>query len=344
MGAANAWVDKLEAAGSTDISAALEAALDFRTDKASARTFQVVFLTDGLPTVGLTETPEILGILDRRDSRGIRIYTFGVGDDVDAHLLDLLAEKTSACSTYVRPNENLEAKVAAFSQEDRAPGAHRPEAGDQGRAASRRDVSASASRPVSGRAASGRRPLRRPRARHAHAHGVMPETKASRNRSAAEFPEMAAEHDFVAPIWARRKVGYLLDQVRLHGESAEVKNELVKLARDYSIATPYTSLLVVPECRPHATAVARRARAQRQRRMATPMPPMFGGLGGISGMAGDASKRYGNDGWHGWHGRRRRWDGWHGRRHGRHGMAGGRRLRGDGRAAVMGWARLPSGG
>ena len=102
----------------------------------------------------------------------------------------------------------------------------------------------------------------------------------------ADFPQMAAEHNFVAPIWARRKVGYLLDQVRLHGESAEVKNELVKLARDYSIATPYTSLLVIPEAGPHATAVARRARAQRQRRMATPMPPMFGGLGGISGMPG----------------------------------------------------------
>ena len=116
LGAANAWVDKLEAAGSTDIAAALEVALDFRTDKASARTFQVVFLTDGLPTIGLTETPGILAILDRRDSRGTRIYTFGVGDDVDAHLLDLLAEKTSACSTYVRPNENLEAKVAAFSK------------------------------------------------------------------------------------------------------------------------------------------------------------------------------------------------------------------------------------
>ena len=83
--------------------------------KASGRTFQVVFLTDGLPTVGLTETSEILKILDRRDSRGIRIYTFGVGDDVDAHLLDLLAEKTRGCSTYVRPNEDLEAKVSAFS-------------------------------------------------------------------------------------------------------------------------------------------------------------------------------------------------------------------------------------
>ena len=45
----------------------------------------------------------------------MRIYTFGVGDDVDAHLLDLLAETTRGCSAYVRPNENLEMKVSAFS-------------------------------------------------------------------------------------------------------------------------------------------------------------------------------------------------------------------------------------
>ena len=114
--AAGTWVDKLEAGGGTDISAALEAALAIRGDQPSDRTFQIVFLTDGLPTVGLKETPEILKILDRRDRRGIRIYTFGVGDDVDAHLLDLLAEKTSACSTYVRPGEDIEAKVSAFSR------------------------------------------------------------------------------------------------------------------------------------------------------------------------------------------------------------------------------------
>src|SRR5206468_783676 len=97
------------------ISAALEAALGFRSEKQLGRTFQVVFLTDGLPTVGLTETSKILDIVNQRDCRGIRIYTFGVGDDVDAQLLDLLAETTRGCSTYVRRTEDLEVKVSAFS-------------------------------------------------------------------------------------------------------------------------------------------------------------------------------------------------------------------------------------
>ncbi len=281
---ARAWVENLEAAGGTDISAALEAALAFRTDKPSTRSFQVVFLTDGLPTVGLKESSEILKILDRRDSRGIRIYTFGVGDDVDAHLLDLLAEKTSACSTYVRPNEDLEAKVAAFSNKIGRPvrtdlklaikgGPHLLEMypprlpdlfqGEQLQIAGRFEGHGPATLTLKGQ--------------------VGDESFSESFRT--EFPETASDHSFVAPIWARRKVGYLLDQVRLNGESAEVKHELVKLARDYSIATPYTSILVVPESA-GANSVARRAPARRRQRPAPSMPFMGGGFGGSMGTGG----------------------------------------------------------
>ena len=111
------WVDNLRGVGGTDISAALAAALALRTDESSRRTFQIVFVTDGLPTVGETDSRKILETVvdSKRGSRGqhVRIHTFGVGDDVDARLLDLLAESTRGSSTYVRPGENLDAKVSA---------------------------------------------------------------------------------------------------------------------------------------------------------------------------------------------------------------------------------------
>jgi Ca-activated chloride channel homolog len=237
-----------------------------------------------LPTVGLKETAEILEIVNRRDSRGIRIYTFGVGDDVDAHLLDLLAEKTSACSTYVRPNEDLEAKVSAFSNKLGRPvrtdmklaikgGPHLIEMypprlpdlfqGDQLQIAGRFEGQGPAVITLSGRAGD---------ESFAESFGV-------------EFPEMAPDHNFVAPIWARRKVGYLLDQVRLNGESTEVKNELVKLAHDYSIATPYTSILVVPESGPNSNPVARRP-TRRRRSSGSSMPLSGGGFAGMGGSMG----------------------------------------------------------
>jgi hypothetical protein len=77
------------------------------------RSSQIVFLTDGLPTIGTTDPKKILEIVSRKESQGTRIYTFGVGDDVDAGLLDAMAETTRGSSTYVRPNENLESKVSA---------------------------------------------------------------------------------------------------------------------------------------------------------------------------------------------------------------------------------------
>ena len=50
---------------------------------------------------------------------------------------------------------------------------------------------------------------------------------------------------FVEDLWARRKVGYLLDQIRVQGESKEVVDEVVQLAKRYGITTPYTSYLLV---------------------------------------------------------------------------------------------------
>src|SRR5262249_739056 len=47
-----------------------------------------------------------------KNSTNTRIFTFGVGDDVNATFLDQLAEQTRALSTYVRPAEDIEAKVS----------------------------------------------------------------------------------------------------------------------------------------------------------------------------------------------------------------------------------------
>ena len=55
------------------------------------------------------------------------------------------------------------------------------------------------------------------------------------------------EKPFVEDLWARRKVGYLLDQIRANGEKKELVDEVVTLAKRYGITTPYTSYLVVPD-------------------------------------------------------------------------------------------------
>src|SRR5262249_1176057 len=44
-----------------------------------------------------------------------------------------------------------------------------------------------------------------------------------------------------------RRVGYLLDEIRLHGENSELRDEVTELARKYGIVTPYTAYLIIED-------------------------------------------------------------------------------------------------
>jgi Ca-activated chloride channel family protein len=59
-----------------------------------------------------------------------------------------------------------------------------------------------------------------------------------------EFPASAAEHEFIPRLWATRRIGYLLDEIRLRGENQELREEVTELARKYGIVTPYTAYLI----------------------------------------------------------------------------------------------------
>ena len=61
------------------------------------------------------------------------------------------------------------------------------------------------------------------------------------------FPRQADDHEFIPRLWATRRVGYLLDEIRLHGENAELRDEVTDLARKYGIVTPYTAYLIVED-------------------------------------------------------------------------------------------------
>jgi Ca-activated chloride channel homolog len=61
------------------------------------------------------------------------------------------------------------------------------------------------------------------------------------------FPAAEEDNAFVARLWAVRRVGWLLDEIRLHGESAELRDEVTRLAREFGIVTPYTAYLVIED-------------------------------------------------------------------------------------------------
>jgi Ca-activated chloride channel family protein len=240
------WVDNLEATGGTAINDALAAALAMRSSN-TGRTFTIVFFTDGQPTVGETNIEKITKNVLARNDANTRIFTFGVGDDVNATFLDNLAEQTRAVSTYVRPAEDIEAKVSSLFSKISHPVLANLQlaAGPDVRLEEiyppqLPDLFQGGQLVVLGRYSG-----------HGPAAITLSGNVGKEPRDyvyEVNFPDKTNDdRNFVEHLWARRKVGYLLDQIRANGEKKELVEETVALAKKYGIATPYTSYLIVPD-------------------------------------------------------------------------------------------------
>lgn len=245
VAAAKKWVDALEPTGGTAIDDAMKEALKYQPN-GRARQFNVVFLTDGKPTVGETNVERILANVDKTAAPDTRIFTFGVGYDLDAGFLDRLAEKNRGTSTYVRPNEDMEVKVSYFFTQINQPVL-----------TNLKLVTGTGVRLMEVY------PPQLPDLFHGGQLVVLARTQGTGRmtikltgqvgESTKEFNydvevmEKPEPKQYVEDLWARRKVGYLLDQIRMGGEKKELVDEVVILAKKYGIATPYTSYLVVPD-------------------------------------------------------------------------------------------------
>lgn len=243
---ANKWVDDLRPGGGTAIWPALEEALSMKADD-PGRAFNVVFFTDGEATVDETNPDKIVRNVLAKNSANTRVFTFGVGDDVNAAMLDQIADGTRAVSTYVRPAEDIEAKVASLHGKISHPVMTdvRLTVGDNVKLnevypPKMPDIFDGNQLVVIGRySGDGATAIK--------LSGMVAGEKTELVYE-LKFPARTEDgKDFVEPLWARRKVGFLLDQIRANGEKKELVDEVVSLAKKYGIATPYTSYLVVPD-------------------------------------------------------------------------------------------------
>jgi len=106
---AERYIEGITAMGGTNIAAALTKALD---QKPAKHTLPIVlFLTDGIPTVGQTSELKIGEIITKSNPYDRRVFTFGVGVDVNAPLLEKIAAKSKAKSEFILPDEDVEVKV-----------------------------------------------------------------------------------------------------------------------------------------------------------------------------------------------------------------------------------------
>lgn len=241
---AEKFVKDLRPMGGTAIDAALRKALSLRPEDRD-RPYVVIFLTDGQPTVGVTDEDQIVGGVSKV-SGNTRVFCFGIGTDVNTHLLDRITEETKAFSQYVLPDEDLEVKVSSFFTKIKEPVLANLKLSFPGEVHATQyypnplpDLYRDEQLVLVGRY-SGK----------GSGKVTIEGTANGEPRSFSEwvtFPAQAEDHEFIPRLWATRRVGYLLDEIRLHGEHQELKDEVTELARRYGIVTPYTAYLIIED-------------------------------------------------------------------------------------------------
>jgi Ca-activated chloride channel homolog len=237
------FVKNLLPTGGTNINDSLIASM--KQFEKNNRPKMLVFMTDGRPTVGETNIDKINANLQKSRNVDVRIFPFGVGYDVNTALLDKLGSENGGISDYVQPKEDIEIKVSNFFARVSSPVLSDLEL-DLG------SLQAELMYP---------RPL--PDlfkgmqlaiiGRYRNADDLRAATILLRGKAGADnkrftysnlnFPLRENDNDFLPRLWASRRVGWLIEQIRLNGETKELRDEIVDLGTRYGIVTPYTSYL-----------------------------------------------------------------------------------------------------
>jgi Ca-activated chloride channel homolog len=241
---ANRYLDALEAQGGTNIEGALREAL--RPSVTPGRLPLVLFVTDGEPTVGEQRADRLAAIASEGGSRGgaqRRIFTFGLGSDVNVSLLEQLALEARGTADFVRPDESVERMVGVVAGRLVDPVLTDVRVRVDG------DVRLSRLLPAQGSDVFADRDLV-VLARYS-GHGSAHVTVEGNRRGSpvrwttdVDFPERERQNPFVARLWAAQRVGFLSAEKRRAGGSSEVDEEIRMLGERYGIPTEFTSYLV----------------------------------------------------------------------------------------------------
>jgi Ca-activated chloride channel family protein len=244
-----AFVKALKPVGGTNINQSLLASLRQFSEMDRERPKMLVFMTDGLPTVDETNVSKIIDNVRKATRPGVRLFTFGVGYDVNTALLDKLAADNGGVADYVEPKEDLEVKVSNFFSKVNYPvltdlqldlgGAQTDLIYPRGIP----DVFRGSQVTLIGRY-SNESDLN---AVHLKLSGKSGGVTRSYTYSNLSFPLRTDANDYLPRLWATRRVGWLMEQVRSNGEQKELRDEIIDLGTRYGIVTPYTSYLALEE-------------------------------------------------------------------------------------------------
>lgn len=258
------YLAALRPGGGTNLAGALREAL--RQDSRPGAVPIVLFLTDGVPSVGDTQELAIAESSAALNRHQKRVYSFGVGEDVNAPLLDRLARQTRGFSSYVGPRQDVARAVREVFTKLHGPVLARPRLAAldaQGDSASHRitalvpdalpDLYEGDQLCVLGQYR-GEEPIT-----FELSGAYFGEERTFRFEFDLDQPSL--DNAFVPRLWADRRIGELIDQVRMAGAdpaalargprafadpaARELSAEILALSTEYGILTEYTAFLAL---------------------------------------------------------------------------------------------------
>lgn len=282
--AARRWVTELVADGGTNIAGALDAALGATVGE--DRLPIVVFMTDGVPSVGEQRPEQIAQNAGARLGRA-RVFTFGVGSDVNTYLLDRLAQEGRGTAQYVSPDVSVEGAMSTLMNKVRHPALTNLRIDEsaavelvQTYPSRLPDVFFGEELVIFGRY-------------HGTGSGTITVTgqragRTERFTTDAAFPASANENAFIPRLWASRRIGELTRQVRIEGTSEARITEIRDLGLRYGILTEYTSYLVQE---PNQVAMTRpmEERQRMNQPASAPAPSQQSGQGAVAAARSSAA-------------------------------------------------------
>ncbi|MBI5723350.1 MAG: VWA domain-containing protein, partial [Planctomycetes bacterium] len=247
-------LDRVDATGGTAIHEALQKAMKMCSQRSKkSRPAYIIFMTDGLPTIGKTNEKDIIEDALKANDANARVFALGVGYDVNTRLLDKLVQENNGKSDYVKPKEKIETKMNSLYAKIKNPVMTDVKVdikglklrdnyprkvgdlfdGDQIVMVGRYDADTGLSKDDKG--------LYRTQlviSGNYEGKEKVFEYSVSVRPSGRDW-----KYDFVEKLWALRRVGWLLDQIQSNGDKKELIDEVIRLSRDYGIMTPYTAFL-----------------------------------------------------------------------------------------------------
>ncbi len=239
------YVDELSSGGSTNIEEALKLSFDQIPANKSNRPSYVIFLTDGEPTIGVTDTAGLLNVAQQANTKQAKLFNFGVGYNINTDLLTKLSDANHGSTTFVEPNEDLELALSGFYNKIESPVLADVQV-DFGNF----KINKTYPREIGDLFAGSEVIL----VGQYHGNGQTQITvkgnignKTQSFTYPVRWENRSTTHNQLPRLWAGRRIGFLLDEIHQNGENTETKEEVVALSKKYGILTPYTSFLSVEQ-------------------------------------------------------------------------------------------------